>query len=145
MSLPFKKPAICNTTSRRVGTTIWRKYGIISEQLQKLFTSFLLLWICKRSIPYYRGLHINNIGGLLCRAMIETVAGHNVHNFVSLSAPMMGQFGRKLHNICYVLISMCMYSLRLHTDNLPQLHCRSLVLVCIHCIMHPAAMYYAVG
>ena len=50
MSLPFKKPAICNTTSGRVGTTIWRKYGIISEKLQKLITSFLLLWICKRSI-----------------------------------------------------------------------------------------------
>ena len=97
-------------------------------------------------ILHYRGLHIVIcIGGLLCRAMIETVAGHNVHNFVSLSAPMMGQFGRKLHNICYILISMCMYSLRLHTDSLPQLHCRSLVLVCIHCIMHTAAMYYAVG
>ena len=89
-----------------------------------------------------------SIGGLLCRAMIETVAGHNVHNFVSLSAPMMGQFGRKLHDTCYIvliIISLCIYSLRLHTDCLPQLHCRSLVLVCIHCIMHTAVMSYAVG
>ena len=44
-------------------------------------------------------------GGLLCRAMIETVAGHNVHNFVSLSAPMMGQFGREL---VYKFITLCL-------------------------------------
>ena len=53
VSLPFNKPAICSTMSRRVGTTIWRKYGIISKKLQKLFTSFLLLWICKRSMDTY--------------------------------------------------------------------------------------------
>ena len=60
MSIPFKKPAICNTMSRRVGIRIGRKYGIISKKLQKLFTSFLLLWICKRSIQT-RGSALSNI------------------------------------------------------------------------------------
>jgi len=40
--------------------------------------------------------------------MIETVAGHNVHNFVSLSAPMMGQFGRELVSLLYKFITLCL-------------------------------------
>lgn len=55
------------------------------------------------NLTYYRYeieimLVFNCAGGLLCRAIIETLDGHNIQNFVSLSAPMMGQFGRKLAN-----------------------------------------------
>ena len=35
-------------------------------------------------------------GGLICRAVLETVPIHNVHNFISLSSPQGGQFGGKV-------------------------------------------------
>ena len=75
----------------------------------KIFNFKLISELINIILYYKVDLHINYtiilcIGGLLCRAMIETVAGHNVHNFVSLSAPMMGQFGRKLYNACYIFL-----------------------------------------
>ncbi|KAK2143528.1 hypothetical protein LSH36_834g02053 [Paralvinella palmiformis] len=32
-------------------------------------------------------------GGLVCRAALQTLQDHNVHNFISLSSPQGGQFG----------------------------------------------------
>lgn len=35
----------------------------------------------------------NNVGGLVVRGMLETMPDHNVVNYISLSAPLMGQYG----------------------------------------------------
>ncbi|XP_029360609.1 lysosomal thioesterase PPT2-like [Echeneis naucrates] len=32
-------------------------------------------------------------GGLICRALLSTMPDHNVHNFISLSSPLAGQYG----------------------------------------------------
>lgn len=32
-------------------------------------------------------------GGLICRALLATMPDHNVHSFISLAAPQMGQYG----------------------------------------------------
>ena len=32
-------------------------------------------------------------GGLVCRGIIQAFPNHNIHTFISLSAPLMGQYG----------------------------------------------------
>lgn len=68
--------------SSSADTSMWTQLNGIVEKMKPVLTD-----------P--NGVHMicHSQGGLLCRAMIETVAGHNIQNFVSLSAPMMGQFG----------------------------------------------------
>eukprot|EP00794_Sanderia_malayensis_P005609 gene5609-6299_t len=41
------------------------------------------------------GVHLicHSQGGLVCRGIIERVPDHNIHTFITLSAPLMGQFG----------------------------------------------------
>ncbi len=35
------------------------------------------------------------IGGLVCRGLLETYSDLNVHTFITLSAPLAGQYGCK--------------------------------------------------
>ncbi|XP_013868554.1 lysosomal thioesterase PPT2 [Austrofundulus limnaeus] len=65
-------------------------------------------------------------GGLVCRGILSTLSDHNVHSFISLSAPQAGQYGdtdyfkvfpqfvkSNLYHFCYTgvgqLISICNY------------------------------------
>nr|XP_015828993.2 lysosomal thioesterase PPT2 [Nothobranchius furzeri] len=65
-------------------------------------------------------------GGLVCRGILSTLPDHNVHSFISLSAPQAGQYGdtdyfrifpqfvkSNLYHFCYTgvgqLISICNY------------------------------------
>ncbi|XP_062456765.1 lysosomal thioesterase PPT2 [Rhea pennata] len=66
-------------------------------------------------------------GGLICRALLSTMPEHNVHSFISLSAPQMGQYGdtrylrwlfprhlaANLYRLCYTRrgqgVSVCNY------------------------------------
>ncbi|XP_068779931.1 lysosomal thioesterase PPT2 [Struthio camelus] len=66
-------------------------------------------------------------GGLICRALLSTMPDHNVQNFISLSAPQMGQYGdtsylrwlfprhmkSNLYRLCYTPlgqdVSICNY------------------------------------
>ena len=34
-------------------------------------------------------------GGIICRGILETMSDHNVHTFIALSSPQMGQYGGK--------------------------------------------------
>ena len=40
-------------------------------------------------------------GGLVCRGLLELYPDHNVHTFISLSAPLMGQYGCKLKSMIF--------------------------------------------
>lgn len=65
-------------------------------------------------------------GGLICRALLSTTPDHNVHNFISLSSPLAGQYGdtkylklfpkstkKAVYRICYTRVgqkvSICDY------------------------------------
>ncbi|XP_040977900.1 lysosomal thioesterase PPT2 [Aquila chrysaetos chrysaetos] len=66
-------------------------------------------------------------GGLICRALLATMPDHNVHSFISLAAPQMGQYGdtdylkwlfprhmkSNLYRLCYTPlgqgVSICNY------------------------------------
>ncbi|XP_030013915.1 lysosomal thioesterase PPT2-like [Sphaeramia orbicularis] len=60
-------------------------------------------------------------GGLICRALLSTMADHNVHNFIALSSPLAGQYGdtdylrwlfpkymkKTIFHICYSKAGQC--------------------------------------
>ncbi|XP_074990798.1 lysosomal thioesterase PPT2 isoform X2 [Calonectris borealis] len=50
------------------------------------------------------GIHLLGYsqGGLICRALLATMPDHNVHSFISLAAPQMGQYGDPHHRELYL-------------------------------------------
>ena len=68
VSLPFKKPAICNTTSCRVGTTIWHKYGIIFTKNYKSYLRLFVTMDMQALYIYLPTTELNTVENSISRA-----------------------------------------------------------------------------
>lgn len=63
--------------------TMWLQTYVVGQKMQAIMDQ------------HPEGVHLlcYSQGGLLCRSIIQTLPRHNVHNFISLSAPQAGQYG----------------------------------------------------
>ncbi|EDV22848.1 uncharacterized protein TRIADDRAFT_28251 [Trichoplax adhaerens] len=69
-----------------VWTPLWKQVESFNEYLKPIFAN-----TTKNGI----NLLCFSQGGIICRGILQTASNHTVRNFISLSGPLMGQFGGK--------------------------------------------------
>ncbi|RDD41949.1 Lysosomal thioesterase PPT2-A [Trichoplax sp. H2] len=67
-----------------VWTPLWKQVESFNEYLKPIFAN-----TTKNGI----NLLCFSQGGIICRGILQTASNHTVRNFISLSGPLMGQFG----------------------------------------------------
>ncbi|CAG0885685.1 unnamed protein product [Cyprideis torosa] len=70
---------------------MWFQVGYFSRYLEKLM------------VEHPSGIHLLGYsqGGLIARAIVESISNHTIRNFISLSSPQAGQFGDSFLHLIY--------------------------------------------